>query len=184
MTLLCRSKASLVREPAWEELSLEENPRAGVEMVKMEYIKSSQIHDATRGLLSLGMLLFQTLDEAILVSTIKWDRHCLRRGIFVPAARMRLQVVSRRWIVVPEPTAEVEQYLDLVASLLLSSWELLGHRIEGIDYLPPHSAYSMCPQECPATLTSRSQDTLLATVPKVPYNLVARYRERRIVEMY
>ena len=204
--------------------------------------ESPQIYDAPRGLLSLGILLLQTVDEAMLVGMVRSKRNCgglldacdmlycclcsivlmehsrcqVQRcqrlhteaspfvGItaseivwplrqfsplsstrnFVPAAGMRFQVVLEKCLMSPEPVGEIEQYPDLVASLLLSSWELLCHRIEGIDYLPPHAVYSTCPQECPATLTSRSQDTLLATVPRMPYNLVARYREWCVVVMY
>lgn len=54
---------------------------------------------------------------------------------------------------------------------------LLCRQIEGIDRPMLHAAYSTCLQESPASLTSRSQDTLPAMAPSIRYSLVAQYRE-------
>lgn len=82
-----------------------------------------------------------------------------------------------RTLDVPELVAGIEEYRDLVASLLSSNWALLCHRTGSIDRSSLHAAYPMYSREYPAMLTNHRQDNLLAMGPRMPQNLVARYRD-------
>ena len=103
---------------------------------------------------------------------------------FVPATAIRVPNKIGERLDVPDLVVGIEQYRDLVASLLPSNWVLLCHRTEGIGRLPLHTAYPMYSQEYPATLTSHCQDKLPAMGPRMPKNLVARFRDRCLVMVY